>query len=118
MIKTEYCICGVRWHCTNCDTGHTQRAEGVDEDGVRWFIGPPPKVCLRCEPHKEYRIKLDFQVLLPEENEARVREAIDKVKVELAEVVRTELGGRDAQLSKWTVRGPYFRMIQDNPTSS
>jgi len=52
MIKTEYCICGVRWHCTNCDTNHTQWADGVGEDGIFWSTGPPPKVCQRCNPHK------------------------------------------------------------------
>ena len=102
MIKTEAYGGGVRWHCTNCDTNKTSPGSTIPH--IYWTAGKPPKVCQHCEPHKEYHIKLDFQVLLPEENEARVREIIDKAKIELAGAIRLVLGGRDAKLNKWTAR--------------
>lgn len=102
MIKTEPYGGGTRWHCTNCDTnvqipGHTIR-------GISWTNSKPPEVCPRCEPHQEYHIKLDLQILLPEGNAAKVRETIDKAKLDLACAVRLILNGRDSKLNNWTAR--------------
>ena len=92
---------GVRWHCTECDKG---QMFGGTVASINWTNGPPPKVCPKCNPHKEYHIKLDFNILLPLKNAARVREAIDKAKHDLAGALRICLEGRDAQLTKWSVR--------------
>ena len=77
---------------------------GGNVPAINWTNGPAPKVCSRCEPHKEYHVKLELQLLLPEDNEARVREAIDIRKEQIAKAIRETLNGRDAKLNKWTAR--------------
>ena len=111
MIKTEPYGGGIRWHCTNCDL--LKHSPGFTVPTISWTNGKPPLVCSRCEPHKEYHVKLDLQILLPEENAAKVREAIDKAKLDLAHAARLILNGKDAKLNNWTARafrgGPHAR---------
>lgn len=101
MIKTEPYGGGVRWHCTDCDKG---QMFGGTVASIQWTNGKPPEVCPKCDPHKEYRIKLDFSVLLPYRNSALVREAIEKAKGDLAGAIRICLDSRDTKLNSCTAR--------------
>ena len=111
MIKTGPYGGGIRWHCTNCDTNVEIPNHRIR--GISWTNGKPPLVCSRCEPHQEYHVQLDLQILLPEENAAKVRETIAKAKLDLAYAARLILNGKDAKLNKWTASvfkgGPHAR---------
>ena len=101
MIKTETYGGGVRWHCTECNKG---QMFGGTVPSINWTNSPPPKTCPKCNPHKEYHIKLDFNVLLPEANAAKVREAIEKAQRDLAGALRICLDARDARLNNWSAK--------------
>ena len=105
MIKTESYGGGTRWHCTKCDTNVT--IAGHKFRGIRWTNGTTPAHCSRCEPCREYRIKLELSILLPEDHSNKVREAIEDHADNIAAAVSTVLGRKscvgDAKLDKYTV---------------
>jgi hypothetical protein len=106
MIKTESYGGGTRWHCTNCDQGHMF---GGTIASINWTNGTTPGHCPRCEPQKEYRVKLELSILLPETHSNTVREAIEYHSDAIAEAVRVILARKskscvgDAKLDKYTV---------------